>query len=127
VALALEKTVLRAAHAVRRARFLVRLCESVLAWAQPDEPERRRLLVIEGGEVVARSWVEPGVPLPLPPGHARPAACRRAGFDLARFDRLRVLIIELRTLAAGATSVELRLGRHARLSQARLRRSLRWL
>ena len=127
VTLALEETVLRAAHAVRRARWLVRLSESSLAWAEPDDPERLRVLVIHGGVVAERAELAPGAALPLPPGHARPAAERRAGFDLARFDRLRVLTTELRTLAAGAASVELRLGLHVRLSQPRLRRTLRWL
>jgi DNA polymerase-3 subunit epsilon len=127
VALALEETVLRAAHAVRRARWLVRLSECSLAWAEADDPERRNLLVIHGGAVACRAELEPGAPLPLPPGHARPAALRRAAFDLARFDRLRVLTTELRTLAAGAASVELRFGLRARLSQPRLRRLLRWL
>jgi DNA polymerase-3 subunit epsilon len=127
VALALEETVLRAAHAVRRARWLVRLSECSLAWAEADDPERLRLLVIDGGAVAERAQLAPGAPLPLPPGHARPAAERRAAFDLARFDRLRVLTTELRTLAAGAPSVELRFGPHARLSQPRLRRVLRWL
>jgi DNA polymerase-3 subunit epsilon len=127
VALALEETVLRAAHGVRRSRFLLRLSECSLAWAEADDPERRRLLVIEGGEIVAREGLARGAPLPVPAGWERPAAERRAGFDLVRFDRLRVLTTELRTLAAGAASVELRFGPHARLSQARLRRVLRWL
>jgi DNA polymerase-3 subunit epsilon len=127
VALALEETVLRAAHAVRRARWLVRLSECSLVWAEPDDPERLRVLVIDGGAVAERAELAPGAPLPLPPGHARPAGERRAAIDLARFDRLRVLTTELRTLAAGAASVELRLGLHVRLSQPRLRRMLRWL
>ena len=127
VTLALEETVLRAAHAVRRARWLVRLSECSLAWAEPDDPERLRVLVIDGGAVAERAELTPGAPLPLPPGHARPAAERRAAFDLARFDRLRVLTTELRTLAAGAPSVELRFGLHARLSQPQLRWALRWL
>lgn len=127
VALAFEDAVLRAAHAVRRARFLLRLSECSLAWAEADDPERRRLLVIEGGEIVAREELAPGAPLPVPAGWERPAAERRAGFDLVRFDRLRVLTTELRTLAAGAASVELRFSPHARLSHARLRRVLRWL
>jgi len=122
----LEETVVRAAHAVRRGRWLVRLSESSLAWAQPGE-ERRRLIVIHGGAVAARAHLEPGAPLPVPPGHARPPAERRAAFDLATFDRLRVLTTELRTLAAEAGSVGLRLGPHARLSRRRLQAVFRWV
>ncbi|HVO09137.1 MAG TPA: hypothetical protein VMX54_00165 [Vicinamibacteria bacterium] len=123
---ALEETVVRAAHAVRRARWLVRLCECALAWAEP-EAATRRLLVIHGGEVAERGDLPPGAPLPVPPGHRRPPAARRAAFDLACFDRLRVLGTELRVVAAAADSVELRLGEHARLSRRRLQAVLRWV
>jgi DNA polymerase-3 subunit epsilon len=123
---ALEETVVRAAHAVRRARWLVRLSECSLAWAEPGA-ERLRLLVIQGGAVAARADLEPGTPVPVPPGHARTPAERRTAFDVATFDRLRVLTTELRVLAAGAAHVELRLGKNARLARRRLQAVLRWV
>jgi len=123
---ALEETVVRAAHAVRRGRWLVRLSECALAWAEPGS-ERLRVLVIRGGAVAARADLEPGVPVPVPPGHARTAAERRTAFDVATFDRLRVVTTELRRLAAEAATVELRLGPRARLSRRRLRAVLRWV
>jgi len=122
----LEETVLRAAHVVRRGRWLVRLSECSLAWMEPGA-ETRRLLVIASGAVVARSELPAGAPLPWPPGHARTPGERRASFDVATFDRLRVLTTELRTVAAQSESVELRLGRRARLSRARLQAVLRWV
>ena len=57
--LALEETGLRAAHAVRRARWLVRLSECSLGWAEPDDPERLRVLVIDGGAVAERAELAP--------------------------------------------------------------------
>ncbi len=123
---ALEETVLRAAHAIRRGRWLVSLSECALAWTEPGAA-RRRLLVIGSGAVVARSELALGAPVPVPPGYARAPAERRASFDVATFDRLRVLTTELRPLAAQAESVELRLGQHARLSRGRLRAVLRWV
>lgn len=120
----LEQTVLRAAHAVRRARWLVRLSECVLAWQDPGDGQER-LLVLEGGVVTAGGERPPGSPLPLPPGHERPPARRREALDLAAFDRLRVLTTELRALADGAGTLELRLGRQARLSRRRLQAVLR--
>jgi hypothetical protein len=56
-----------------------------------------------------------------------PPAERRAAFDVATFDRLRVLTTELRRLAAEAPTVELRLGPQARLSRRRLQAVLRWV
>ena len=126
VTLALEETVLRAAHAVRRARWLVRLSESALAWTEPGR-DARRLLVIERGVVTARADVQPGAPVPVPPGSARSAAERRLSFDVAAFDRLRVLTTELRSLADAAGDVEVRLGPFSRLSRERLQAVLRWL
>ena len=123
---ALEETVRRAAHAVRRGRWLVRLCECSLAWDEPGRPEPR-LLVVERGAVAVRTDLEPGVGAPAPAGAGRSAAERRAAFDVAEFDRLRVLTTELRTLVADATPVEVRLGSHARLSRRRLETVLRWL
>jgi DNA polymerase III subunit epsilon len=123
---ALEETALRAAHALRRARWLVRLGDCSVAWTGP-RAGKRRLLVIASGAVVAREDLEPDVPLPVPPGHARSPAERRAAFDVATFDRLRVLTTELRTVAEPAADVEVRLGPHARLSRGRLRAVLRWV
>jgi hypothetical protein len=85
------------------------------------------LLEIQGGTVAGRADLEPGMPVPVPPGHARTLADRRASFDVATFDRLRVLTTELRGLAAGTAAVEVRLGPHARLSRHRLRTVLRWV
>jgi DNA polymerase-3 subunit epsilon len=123
---ALEETVVRAAHSMRRARWLLRLSECSLAWTEP-RTSKRRLLVVRHGVVAARADLPPDAPLPLPPGHARTSAERRAAFDVAMFDRLRVLTTELRGLAAEAASIELRLGPHARLSRRRLKAVLRWV
>lgn len=126
VALALEETVLRAAHALRRARWLCRLSESSLAFAE-GAAAGRRLLLVTGGEVVTREDLAPGEPLPVPAGHGRGPAARREVFDVATFDRLRVLTTELRRLAAETGQVELRFGPHARLRGERLRTVLRWV
>jgi DNA polymerase-3 subunit epsilon len=126
VAQALEETAVRAAHGVRRARWLLRVGECSLAWTDPGAG-RRRLLVLGSGAVVARAELGPDTPVPVPPGHGRSPAERRAVLDVAAFDRLRVLTTELRTVAAVTADVELRLGEHARLSRARLQAVLRWV
>jgi len=123
---ALEDTVLRAAHAVRRARWLLRLSECSVAWAETGAA-KRRLLVIEAGVVTRRSDLDEHDELPIPRGHRRTAAERRLAFDVATFDRLRVLTTELRGLVGEAASLELRLGPHVRLSRRRLQTVLRWI
>ena len=122
----LEETVLRSAHAVRRARWLVRLSESSLAWSEAGRA-RPRFLAIERGTLAARADLACGAEAPVPAGAGRSLADRRTDIDLPTFDRLRVLTTELRTLAADARSLEVRLGAHVRLSRRRLGAVLRWV
>jgi len=69
----------------------------------------------------------PGAPPPVPPGHRRPVEERRAAFTVARFDRLRVLLTELKRLAADGAPVSVRFGEGAPLAGARLVRVFAWL
>jgi DNA polymerase-3 subunit epsilon len=120
----LRESLLRAAHAVRRTRWLCRLAEASLCWT---EPRGRRRLVIERGEITRRDWIASEEPLSPPPGHARTMAERRGGLDLAASDRLRVLGTELRRLLGETSAVELRLGPGSSLDRRRLARLLAWV
>lgn len=126
VARALEATVARATHAVRRARWLLRIAECSLCWSEPGATASR-LLRIERGRIVDRGWAAADAPLPTPRGHARGRRERQRAFDVATFDRLRVLLTELRGLAPRAARLELRLGPHVQLSRQRLQDVLRWI
>jgi hypothetical protein len=83
--------------------------------------------LIERGAVAAEADLEVATEVPAPAGTGRSLADRRAAFDVASLDRLRVLTTELRTLAADAPWLELRLGATTRLSRRRLQAVLRWL
>ena len=97
-----------------------------LAWAEPGT-ERRRLLVIQGGAVAARADSRPGRPCPFLPGTRGTLAERRAAFDVATFDRLRVLTTELRGLAAGGRVGRAAAGPARAVSRRRLQAVLRWV
>ncbi|MHC4933889.1 MAG: hypothetical protein ACYTGV_17050, partial [Planctomycetota bacterium] len=118
----LEHGLVRAAHLLRRARWLRALCESSLLWRTEEGP---RALVFERGQPTWRSDV--GASAPLPPGHERPARERVTCFDLATYDRLRVLTTELRRLVAAGIRVELCLGPRLRLDRTGLERRLFWV
>ncbi len=120
----LRESLRRAAHAVRRARWLCRLSEASLCWT---EPRGRRWLVLQAGEVVRRGWMAGDAPLLPPPGHARTMVERRAAFDVSTLDRVRVLGTELRRVVGESPAVELKLGPFAVLGRGRLQRVLAWV
>ena len=126
VQVALERMALRGSLAVRRARWLTRLAEASIVWSEPGL-DGARLIVLERGECVLRATVPAGTPPPLPPGHLRSPAARHADFTVARFDRVRVLMTELKRLVADAAPVCVRLGAARPLTGARLARVFAWL
>ena len=131
---ALESVVRRAAHLVRRGRWLRRLSASTLLW-QPAGDRPSRLLVFDEGRVVRADDAPSGTvrsregcgDLPAPPGWPRSRLRRLEGFDAATHDRLRVLTTELRRLVAGGRDVRLRLDPRTCLDRDALARRLFWV
>jgi hypothetical protein len=124
----LEQNVVRAAHLMRRARWLARLSESTVLWREKasTRPADARMLAVSRGDVVERAFVPAGVAPPIPPAHARPPLERIARLDPTRLDRLRVLTTELkRVIAEGEAAVALAPGRT--LAGPRLARALAWI
>jgi DNA polymerase-3 subunit epsilon len=126
VQLSLERLAMRAALAVRRARWLTALVEVAVVWCEPGV-EGARLIVVERGDIVLRGPVGPGTTPPVPLGYRRVGAARRASFTLARYDRLRVLATELKRLVSEGAPVALRFDRAAPLDGPRLARALSWV
>jgi DNA polymerase III subunit epsilon len=122
----LERVALRAALARRRAKWVTRLVDAAIVWLEPGAA-RARLIVIEHGEIVTREWVAPGSTPPIPCGRSRRRDARHEGFTVARFDRLRVVITELKRLLAEGAPVGLRLGDRPALADARLAAALSWV
>jgi DNA polymerase-3 subunit epsilon len=126
VAEVIERMVGQGAHELRRAGWLCRLSECAVAWDR-RAGAGRRVLVLERGAVVHRLDADPGMVPPVPPGWARTRAERRTAFDVATFDRMRVLTAELRRVLVEGRGVALRLGPREHLTDERLRRALAWL
>ncbi len=122
----LERVALRAALARRRAKWVTRLVDAAIVWREPGA-DRARLIVTEAGEIATREWVAPDMPPPIPPGSTRSRDARHEGFTVARFDRLRVLMTELKRLLADGAPVALRLGERRLLTDAHLAAALSWV
>lgn len=126
VAAGLESVVLRGAHVLRRARWLMALSECSVGWDSGREASR--CLVMRGGAVASSQDLSLEKPeLPVPPGHGRALRERQEGVDLAAYDRLSVLSRELKTLVASGRPVTVCLGPDTRLERDRLGRALRCL
>jgi hypothetical protein len=111
----------RGARAVRMASWMCRLAESSVAWTLGG---RSRMLVLERGAVVAAG----DEPMPIvPPGWRRSTNRRWQCFDLAAYDRVRVLSTELRRLVDEADDVLVRFGPSTILGRERLARALSWV
>ena len=126
VQVALERLALRVALAVRRARWLTRLVDASVVWSEPGAAGAR-LLVLHQGEYVLHAAVPRGALPPVQPGHLRAIAARRAGFTVARFDRVRVLMTELKRLIGERAPVAAHFGASRALAGARLARVFAWL
>ena len=121
----LEWVALRAALVRRRAIWLTRLVDATMVWS--EQGNGARLIVIENGEIVVNAGADPGTPPPVPRGHRRSAASRHEAFNLASFDRLRVLTSELKRLVAAGAPVAVRFGDAPALAGARLASALSWV
>jgi DNA polymerase III subunit epsilon len=123
VARHVERVALAAGQLVRRSRLLCLISESSVSWHEPGEPARR-LLVVEGADVVDRAFVAPDRPSPPPRFFSRALRDRQERFDIAAYDRLRILATELKRLSDLSDDVELRLTPDIALRGTPLRRVL---
>jgi DNA polymerase-3 subunit epsilon len=123
---ALEELAVRAALARRRATWFTRLLEASVVWCEPGAADAR-LLVLEKGEVVISRAVADDATPPVPPGHARPLTARHGAVTVAHLDRVRVLMTELKRLAAAGAPVALRCGLEPVLTGRRLAAALWWV
>lgn len=115
--------VLALAHELRRAAWLSALSESVVEFVDHGVA---RVLVLERGCVVARFDARDAPPQASPPGWRRRRRARARGFDLASFDRLRVLSAELRRVLDEGGEARVVLSPTRALAGERLRRALAW-
>lgn len=115
--------VLALAQELRRAAWLSSLSESVVEFVDCGVA---RVLVLERACVVARFDGRDAPPTPSPPGWRRSRRARARSFDLASFDRLRVLSAELRRVLDEGGEARVVLSPTRSLAGERLRRALAW-
>lgn len=117
----------RSARWVRRARWMCLLSEAGLVWESRTCPDSYHMLVLSSGRMVSCVQTNAADRLSLPPGRGKAIDGRRACFDVATYDRLRVVTTELRRLAAEQRPAWLSLGIGRPLHGPRLSKLLKWV
>ena len=113
-----EEALSRAPQLVSRARWLCHLADAEVAYREPGADGPLFRLSVAKAEVRMGDTLEGA--LPWPPFAERPRADRQRDFDVARYDRLRVLTTELKRVQRDGGEVRIRFGRGPALTGAAL-------
>lgn len=109
----LERTLLQTGLLLRRTRLLCLLADATVAFRERAMPAARAL-VIGAGDIRERHDIDGVMTVAGWPARApRPHHERQACFDAAAYDRLRVLITELRRVQDEGGDTALRIGGHS--------------
>ena len=119
----LENLLGHCAWMLRRARWLIMLTESTLVWSSRQNSIMG--LSISGGQIVDQYELDAFEAPPVPPSYKRDVSVRKECIDLWTYDRLRVLMTELRRLTTTGRTVCLRLGKRGLLREKCLAKALR--
>ncbi|CAB5089974.1 Excinuclease ABC subunit C [Olavius algarvensis associated proteobacterium Delta 3] len=123
----MEGILVHAGHLIRRARWLCQLQEATIAWGPDEDPRLLHVLILEKGAPAGYRILAGGQSVPVPRGYLRKMALRRARFDTATYDRLRVLTTELRRLVREGRSVVVRVSPSVSLGSKTIARLLQWV
>jgi DNA polymerase-3 subunit epsilon len=114
-------------HQIRRSRWLLRLAESSLSWLDREDPKLRHVVVFERGRPRFSGPIGTEEEAPVPAGSQRDFRDRQEYFDVAAYDRLRVLTTEIRRLCSEGREPELCLRPTRWIAQAHLLNMLPWV
>jgi hypothetical protein len=127
VAHRIETVLLRAAHQIRRARFLSLLRWAVISWQLKGKPDSSRLLFISHAEVRKTATVRSGSLLPQISTYPPPECQDEQIFNLTQYDCMRVLLTEIRRLVAEERIIEVRVSTCRVLNADKLNLVFKWL
>jgi len=128
VANAVEGVVRRCVHLIRRARWFCLISESSLVWESGcKEKSDRNFLAFHRGKLVEKGILNDGEDTPVPSGYQRSTLLRQQSFDVATYDRMRVVTTEIRRVLSEGRDVALCLRPNTLLKNTSLKRFLQWI
>jgi DNA polymerase III epsilon subunit-like protein len=125
---ALKRKIRMSSFQMRRARWFCRLSESCLFWSNADDSEENRhVLLFESGAPIFESSNQSLHRIHFPPGHKKSQRERQANFDIATYDRMRVVTTEIRRIIQEGRDIELCFHPGKNLKKDHLEKILKWL
>lgn len=125
---ALKRSIRLCSFQMRRARWYCRLSESSLIWPGSGISEgHKHILVIESG---ATNFIHSDLLSPeikTPSGHKKNLLERQRNFDVATYDRMRILTTEMRRIIQEGRKLELCIHPGISLKTAQLKEMLKWV
>jgi len=125
---ALKRVIRIASFQMRRARWFCRLSESSLAWSSADENKKdSHAIVFEKGLANIEVCSLKPNSINSPPGHKKSLLDRQINFDVAAYDRMRIVTTEMKRLIQEGRDIELCFHPGNVLSGDRLAKILKWV
>jgi DNA polymerase-3 subunit epsilon len=125
---ALKRSIRLCSFQMRRARWYCRLSESSLIWPGSGISEgHKHILVIESG---ATSFIHSDLMSPetkIPSGHKKSLLERLQNFDVATYDRMRIVTTEMRRIIQEGRNLELCFYPGISLKTTQLKEMLKWV
>ena len=125
---ALKRIIRMGSFQIRRSRWFCRLSESSIAWAKTNGiDEDKHILTFKTGATDFKSCIPLSNGPDIPPGHKKTLLQRQASFDIATYDRMRILTAEMRRIIQEGRDIKLCFHPGNVLNKEQLEKILRWV
>ncbi len=128
VARRLKGVIRQGVHMIRRTEWFRRLSESSLLWDKKEAGNStKNLLILKKACIESCLDLPEGALMPIPPGHKTSPGMRWKHFNIADYDRLRILTTEVKRLLKEKRNPVLCFGPNQMLEGGRLNDELIWV
>jgi len=124
----LKRKIRMDSYQMRRSRWFCRLSESRLAWTNTNGAEEdKNVLLFENGTIQSNNSDPLSKISEIPPGHQKTLNQRQANFDIATYDRMRIVTTEMRRIIQEGRDIELTFHPGSILNKQQLEKILKWI
>lgn len=125
---ALKRKIRMSSFQMRRSRWFCRLSESSLSWSKANDAEEGKyILILKNGSTKFLSHNPTSDVLDILPGHKKTIVEKQANFDIATYDRMRIVTTEMRRIIQEDRDIELCFHPGKVLKKKQLEKILKWV